>query len=167
VEAAEAAYRKSSTAMFRGQVARRISLQSRSRSQAQELRCRASMQSERAVRHTRSTKVMDDSGDQRRRAAHSGVIYGLCLGCLRRSAGVVAATNGAAQCGSEVWFPSMSCLELEALPHTRPTATGTAGGSSKPKPKPKPKPRPSPAFRCAMPGYSDGSLKCRRIVYCT
>ena len=44
VEAAEAAYRKSSTAMFRGQVARRISLRSRSRSrsQAQELRCRAS-----------------------------------------------------------------------------------------------------------------------------
>lgn len=36
---------------------------------------RASMQSERAVRHTRSTKVMDNSGDQRRKAADSGVIY--------------------------------------------------------------------------------------------
>ena len=36
---------------------------------------RASMQSERAVRHTRSTKVMDNSGDQHRWAADSGVIY--------------------------------------------------------------------------------------------
>jgi hypothetical protein len=65
---------------------------------------RASMQSERTARHSRSTKVMEDSGDQRRRAADGGVIYSLCLGCLgclRRIAGVVAATNGAAQCGSE------------------------------------------------------------------
>ena len=55
---------------------------------------RASILSERAVRHTRSTKGMEDSGDQRRRAADSGVIY-RSRKFYGGFAGVVTATNGA------------------------------------------------------------------------
>lgn len=42
-----------------------------------------------------------------------------------------------ARCG--LWFPSMSCLELEALPHTRPTALELQVAA----------PAPNPALRCA------------------
>jgi hypothetical protein len=153
VEAAEAAHKKSSTAMFRGQVARRISLRTRSRARAQEFLCRARARERYVTRGAlKSWKTVAASAEGRRTVG----CY-INLGCLRRVAGVKGALH---RCGSEVWFPSMLCLELEALPHTRlrlrrrlrlrlqlQLEVELAA--------------PNPALRCAAPDCSDGSPKKR------
>ena len=114
---------------------------------------RASILSERAVRHTRSTKGMEDSGDQRRRAADSGVIY-RSRKFYGGFAGVVTATNGAHS------VVARSGSRHHVVPRARgtsPHATAQCNWNC----------QLQTLSRCAVPDCSDGSLNCQDGLHCT